>query len=90
MSIKIGFSSSFKKTFKKKTYKNKNLEQKFWINLERFENNPFESSLKTHKLSGKLEGLWSFVVEYDCRVIFKFLEENKVLLIDIGSHDEVY
>jgi len=46
--------------------------------------------LKTHKLSGKLKGLWAFVVEYDCRVVFQFLEEGDVLLIDIGKHDEVY
>jgi mRNA-degrading endonuclease YafQ of YafQ-DinJ toxin-antitoxin module len=42
-------------------------------------------------LGSELKGLWSFSVEYDCRVIFQFLERNtKVLLIDIGSHDEVY
>jgi len=41
-------------------------------------------------LSGELQGLWSFGVDYDCRVIFKFVEANKVLLMDIGSHNEVY
>ena len=58
--------------------------------LETFVNQPFHSSLRTHKLSGKLEGLWTFVVEYDCRIVFQFLEEGDVLLIDIGKHDEVY
>jgi mRNA-degrading endonuclease YafQ of YafQ-DinJ toxin-antitoxin module len=41
-------------------------------------------------LSGELKGLWSFSIEYDCRVIFEFIEDNKALFIDIGSHDEVY
>ena len=31
----------------------------------------------------------SRTVDYDCRVIFTFVK-NKVLLIDIGTHDEVY
>jgi len=44
----------------------------------------------THKLSGKLRGLWAFSCDYDCRVIFKFINKENVLLIDIGSHDEVY
>jgi mRNA interferase YafQ len=55
-----------------------------------FLKNPFDRRLRTHKLTGKLEGLWAFSVAYDCRVIFKFLSKDEVLLIDIGSHDEVY
>ena len=42
------------------------------------------------KLTGKLSGLWAFSIDYDCRVIFKFLNDHEVLLIDIGTHDEVY
>jgi len=55
-----------------------------------FSKNPFHRKLRTHKLSGKLEGLWAFSVTYDCRVIFKFLNGEGILLIDIGGHDEVY
>ena len=51
---------------------------------------PFSPQLRTHKLSGKLEGQWAFSVDDDCRVVFEFIGEDKVLLIDIGSHDEVY
>jgi hypothetical protein len=34
-------------------------------------------------------------VEYDCRIVFDFVDnpetgEEEILLIDIGSHDEVY
>ena len=52
--------------------------------------NPFDARLRTHKLTGKLEGLWAFSVDYGCRVIFNFLKEGEVLLIDVGGHDEVY
>ena len=41
------------------------------------------------KLSGKLEELWSFTIEHDLRVIFYFLEKDKVVFVDIGKHDEV-
>ena len=51
---------------------------------------PFNSRLRTHKLTGRLEGLWAFSVSFDCRVIFKFLGKTEILMIDIGGHDEVY
>jgi len=58
--------------------------------MELFSKNAFDSRLRTHKLTGKLEGLWAFSVAYDCRIIFKFFNDNEILLIDIGGHDEVY
>ncbi|MFH1562421.1 MAG: type II toxin-antitoxin system mRNA interferase toxin, RelE/StbE family [Nitrospirota bacterium] len=87
--MKVGFSSSFKRAFKKKVL-NKGIEPKFWNKLETFVKNPYDSSLRTHKLTGELKDLWGFSVEYDCRVIFRFLEKDKILFVDIGTHDEVY
>jgi mRNA-degrading endonuclease YafQ of YafQ-DinJ toxin-antitoxin module len=59
--------------------------------MELFSKNPFNPRLRTHRLTGKLEGLWAFSVTFDCRLIFKFLNGNEILLIDIGGHhDEVY
>ena len=90
MKIEIGFSSSFRKAFKKRIVTVHGLEPLFWKKLEVFCDNPYDFSLKTHKLSGDLEGLWSFSINYEIRVIFKFVNKNKVLLIDIGTHEEVY
>ena len=88
--IEIAFSSSFRRAFKKSVAGNVSLETRFWERVELFRNNPFDPKLRTHKLSGKLKDLWSFSIEYDLRVIFSFAEQNKVILIDIGSHKEVY
>ena len=57
--------------------------------------NPSDPALKTHKLSGRLSGLWACWVEYDCRIIFAskqdpVKQEQLILLVDIGTHDEVY
>lgn len=51
-----------------------------------FKNNPFTSSLKTHKLSGKLKKHWSFTVKGQYRIIFIF-EGDSVIFLDIGPHD---
>jgi mRNA-degrading endonuclease YafQ of YafQ-DinJ toxin-antitoxin module len=86
----ISFSSSFKRAFKKRIKGNAALEARFWQKVEQFTIDPFDSSLKTHKLSGKLKDLWSFSLEYDERVLFYFTDDGKAVFVDIGNHDEVY
>ena len=88
--INLIWGSSFKRAYKKSVKNDLDLKKKFIEALEIFVNEPFHPRLKTHKLLGKLKELWALTVDYDCRVIFKFLENNEVLLIDIGKHDEVY
>ena len=88
--INLIWGSSFKRAYKKVTAANPELKTKIAQALEVFISNPYHPSLRTHKLSGKLKGLWAFVVAYDCRVVFQFLDDQDALLIDIGKHDEVY
>jgi mRNA-degrading endonuclease YafQ of YafQ-DinJ toxin-antitoxin module len=56
---------------------------------------PFSPHLGTHKLSGHLVGCWACFCGYDCRIIFALERdpesgEEVILLLDIGTHDEVY
>lgn len=88
--VKIAFSSSFKRAFKRKITGNAEREEKFRTKLALFQNKPFETTLKTHKLSGKLKDYWSFSIDYDLRVIFYFADKEAVVFIDIGTHKEVY
>ena len=89
------WDKSFKRAFKRIVRKNPQLEDKILAVLELLENEPFANSLKSHKLRGQLDGLWACSVEYDCRIIYTFDQDSDsdnqiILLIDIGSHDEVY
>ena len=88
--IKIAWDQGFKRIYRKKVKNDAALKQRFWEAIDLFSRSPFHQKLRTHKLSGKLEGLWAFSVSYDCRVIFKFLNGDEVLLVDIGGHEEVY
>jgi len=88
--IRIAWDQGFKRIYKKKAKNNDELKKRFWHAVELFSKNPFDPRLRTHKLTGKLEGLWAFSVSYDCRVVFKFINEDEVLLVDIGGHNEVY
>ena len=89
--MEVSFSDSFKKVFKKRI-KSKDIESEFWEKLELFINDPFDTKLKTHKLSGKQKDKWSFSIDYNLRVVFFFTKDKpkKAVLVDIGTHDEVY
>ena len=88
--IKVAWDQGFKKAYQKKVKNDTELKGRFWNAMEMFAKDPFHRRLRTHKLTGRLEGLWAFSINFDCRVIFKFLGKTEVLLIDIGGHDEVY
>lgn len=66
------------------------MKEKIKYKLELFTHIPYHPELKNHKLSGNLKELNAISIEYDCRILFKFISENEVLLVDIGSHNEVY
>ena len=88
--INLIWDPGFKRIYKKKVKNNSELKKKFWDAIKLFTEDPSNPQLRTHELTGKVGGLWAFSVSYDCRVIFKFIKGDEVLLIDIGSHDEVY
>jgi Txe/YoeB family toxin of Txe-Axe toxin-antitoxin module len=53
----------------------------------------FHPQLKTHKLKGNLAGAWACSVAYDLRIVFEFVQHDEtesILLLSIGTHDEVY
>lgn len=86
------WDESFKKIYKKWIQKHPELKAQFTKKILLFAEDPFHPSLKTHSLSGVLKGLWSFRITYEYRLVFNFADECriKVILIAIGSHEEVY
>ncbi len=91
----IIFANSFKLAYKSLIRKHPELKPKTENILRLLAENPFNPSLQTHKLKGQLAGSWACTVEYDCRIVFDFIENSEsgdeaILLLDIGSHDEVY
>lgn len=93
--MKIVWSSGFKRSFKKIVKKNPQLKERITEVIILLAEDPFIPSLKSHKLGGNLAGLWSRSVAYDCRIIFSFSDDEEILeifilLVNIGSHDDVY
>lgn len=88
--IELVWYKSFTRDFKKIIKKNPDLKEKLQKALELFVNDPYHPLLGTHKLSGKLRGHHAFGLGYDCRVVIKFIDKEKVALISVGKHEEVY
>lgn len=61
--------------------------------LKLLSENPFHPQLRTHKLKGRLANSWACSAGYDLRIIFDFVpyeDSEAILLLTIGTHDEVY
>ncbi len=52
---------------------------------------PFQPGLRLHSLGGKLQGMQAVGLTYRYRITLTMqVTEREVLLLDIGTHDEVY
>ena len=63
--------------------------------LLRMGSDVFEPSLKTHVLTGDMAGRYACSCGYDCRIVFSLEKDpktkrEKILLLDVGTHNEVY
>ncbi len=52
-----------------------------------FRKNWKDSTLRTHKLNGRLKNLWSFSINYQYRIIFEMVGENECHFHTVGMHD---
>lgn len=89
------WSAKFVRKFKRLTKKNTQIRIQIEKTLELLIEDPFESSLRTHKLKGDLDGAWSCSVDYDIRILFEFVidpesGEEEIFLLTLNSHDDVY
>ena len=93
--MKIVISNKFKRSFRKFTRRNTKLQIKIEEVISKLSEDVFDSSLGTHKLEGKLADLLACSCGYDCRIAFaietdKENKEKVIVLLDFGTHDEVY
>ena len=84
----------FKRAFRKFVKRNSQLEPKLIQILQLMKEDVFATQLNTHSLQGKLAGLKACSCGYDCRILFtiEISEEQTeaIVLLDIGTHNEVY
>ena len=68
----------------------KEVQKKLANLLEIFKGNPFYPQLHTKPLVGKLKSFYSFRITRDWRVIFRFINQQEIFLIDIAHRKDIY
>lgn len=90
MSWTLVTTASFDRRARKFLSRHPDLRERLADTLRKLCADPFEPSLRLHPLSGKLEGLQAIRLTYGYRITLNLqLTEREILLLDIGSHDEV-
>lgn len=87
--MNIYLSHHFIHTYKKITKKNKLVSIQAQEALRQFIQDPKTPSLRLHRLKGKQFDNWSISVSSNIRILFTYIKDG-ILLIDMGTHDEVY
>jgi mRNA interferase YafQ len=85
----------FERAFRRIVKKHPELQPQIETALRRMVEDLNDPRLKTHHLSGQLAGLHACSVAYDCRIVFSKQKHPRtgaetLLLINIGTHEEVY
>lgn len=93
MRRKLVRSTAFVRAARRAVRKDPQLAPQLSRTINRLSDDVFHPLLRSHKLKGALRGKWAATVNYDLRIVFRFVEhqgEEAILLLTLGSHDEVY
>lgn len=55
-----------------------------------FRNNPFHPPLHTEKLHPKEREVWSFRIDDNYRILFRFKDAHNVYFLTVGPHSWIY
>jgi len=89
------WTAAFIRAFKRAVGRQPELRARVERTLQQLAEDPFHPKLHSHKLKGELAGAWACTVDYDNRILFEFVQNpesgaEEILLLTMGTHDEVY
>ncbi len=89
--FEVGFEVGFERKVKQFRRKHPELDEVLRTLLRDLADDPFQPRLRLHALSGKLKGLHAVRLTRKMRVtLYLVVEDQRVRLVDIGDHDDVY
>lgn len=91
MNYKLIFTDSYKKRASRFAKQNPELKEQYKKTLLLLAQNPHHPSLRLHPLKGKLAALHSVPINLSYRITLEMIiTEKQIVLVNVGSHDEVY
>ena len=88
--MKIEIHPSFKKAYKKRILNNPKLLLKMTQGIKLFQDNSNNPILNNHGLKGSKKSLKAFSITSDIRIVYLKVSEDHVILLNIGTHNQVY
>ena len=82
--MEVNLSPRFQRSYKKLP---SHLKTDFKEKIALFIENPYDPSLRTHKLKGRLQESLAFRLSDGYRVLFEFSSPGVIDLLDVGPHD---
>ncbi len=86
---KLEYTKQFRRRLKQRYSHQPKVIERLKRHLELFSRGIRKELINDHPLTGKLKGLRAFSVGGDVRVVYQETEDY-YLLLDIGSHNQVY
>ena len=91
MSYTLIFTDSYEKRARRFAKHHPELRETYRKTLRLLAYNPYHPSLRIHPLKGKLAALHSVSINLSYRITLEMIiAEKEIILINVGSHDDVY
>jgi mRNA-degrading endonuclease YafQ of YafQ-DinJ toxin-antitoxin module len=91
MPFKLIYPESYIRRARKFLKKYPEIHSQYRKTLELLELNPYHPSLRLHSFQGQMSGLSSVSINISYRIVIEFIiEGDKILLVNIGKHEQVY
>lgn len=91
MPYEIEYTQRYEKKLFKFLKRHKDIVDRYKKTILLMEEDPFHPSLRLHPLKGKLKDLHSVSIDMQYRISIEFyIENNRIIPVNIGTHDEVY
>jgi toxin HigB-1 len=91
MNFRIIYTQGYLKRAAKFIKRHPEILPQYEKTLKLLEINPSHPALRLHRLGGPLRDLHSVSINISYRITLEFLlGDGKIVLVNVGSHDEVY
>lgn len=85
------YADSYIRRARKFLRKHPEIHNQYRKTLELLELDPYHPSLRLHSLEGRLKGLSSVSINVSYRIALELeIQDEEIILINIGNHDQVY
>jgi len=91
MAFALIFTEQYNKRASRFLKRHPDMRMPYLKALQLLEANPHHPSLRMHALKGKLAGLHSVAINISYRITLDLiLQDQQIILVNVGDHDAVY